>query len=293
MHYARLAFTLRVVTLMLLPAAVSAQDWSQPWADPQDRPSRVDLSASAGFLMPTGWSNLVLLGSISSATGILEQVLTRDLRVEPKTEFNAAATYWRDRYGFRTQVGFSRSSLTIGGTPLGTSQSPLSTDGTASIDIDTWLYDVRGAVGLVDYRPARIVWPYGFFGFGGITYNPKRTVSPPLTFIDHSPSGTALPPNTVIVIRDSSRQFLLAIDELGVETEFAFNFGLGADFRLPLGPGGVGLRLELSDHVASSPLGLRIRELSPFGGLGPDDSVRFGLVHHLSATAGFVVHIGR
>jgi hypothetical protein len=289
MRHARLTFYLPIVTLLLLPAAASAQDWSQPWADPQDRPPRVDVSASAGFLMPTGWSNLVLLGSISSATGILEQVLTRDLRVEPKTEFKGAATYWRGQYGLRTQVGFSRSSLTIGGAPLGTSQSPL--DGTASVSIDTWLYDVGAVIGFVDYRPARTVWPYGFFGLGGVTYNPKTPVSPPLTFIEHS--GPALPPNTVIVIRDRSRQFLLAIDELGVETEFAFNFGVGTDFRLPLGPGGVGVRLEISDHVARSPLGLRIRELSPLGGLGPDDSVRFGLVHHLSATAGLVVHIGR
>jgi hypothetical protein len=289
MRHARLTFYLPIVTLLLLPAAASAQDWSQPWADPQDRPPRVDVSASAGFLMPTGWSNLVLLGSISSATGILEQVLTRDLRVEPKTEFKGAATYWRGQYGLRTQVGFSRSSLTIGGAPLGTSQSPL--DGTASVSIDTWLYDVGAVIGFVDYRPARTVWPYGFFGLGGVTYNPKTPVSPPLTFIEHS--GPALPPNTVIVIRDRSRQFLLAIDELGVETEFAFNFGVGTDFRLPLGPGGVGVRLEISDHVAPSPLGLRIRELSPLGGLGPDDSVRFGLVHHLSATAGLVVHIGR
>jgi hypothetical protein len=289
MRHARLTFYLPIVTLLLLPAVASAQDWSQPWADPQDRPPRVDVSASAGFLMPTGWSNLVLLGSISSATGILEQVLTRDLRVEPKTEFKGAATYWRGQYGLRTQVGFSRSSLTIGGAPLGTSQSPL--DGTASVSIDTWLYDVGAVIGFVDYRPARTVWPYGFFGLGGVTYNPKTPVSPPLTFIEHS--GPALPPNTVIVIRDRSRQFLLAIDELGVETEFAFNFGVGTDFRLPLGPGGVGVRLEISDHVAPSPLGLRIRELSPLGGLGPDDSVRFGLVHHLSATAGLVVHIGR
>jgi hypothetical protein len=288
MRHARLIFPLCLAAL-ILPTAVGAQDWSQPWADPQDRPPRVDISASAGFLMPTGWSNLVILGSVSSATGILEQVLTRDLRVEPKTEFNGAATYWRGRYGFRTQAGFSRSSLTIGGPPLATTPSP--TDGTASISIDTWLYDVRGAVGFVDYRPTRIVWPYGFFGFGGITYNPKRTITPPLTFIEHS--GTALPPDSTIIIRDSGRQFLLAIDELGVETEFAFNFGIGTDFRLPLGPGGIGLRLEISDHLAQSPLGLRIRELSPFGGLGADDSVRFGIVHHLSATGGLVIHIGR
>lgn len=288
MRHARLTFTLRLLILLLLPVAANAQDWSQPWADPQDRPPRVDVSGSAGFLMPTGWSNLVLLGSVSSATGILEQVLTRDLRVEPKSEFSGSATYWISRYGLRTRVGFSRSSLTIGGTPVGAPQSPL--DGAASVSIDTWLYDVGAAIGFVDYRPERIVWPYGFFGFGGVTYNPKTPVSPPLTFIERNPT---LPPNTVIVVRDSSRQFLLAVDELGVETEFAFNFGMGTDFRVPLGPGGIGVRLEVSDHVATSPLGLRVAELSTFGGLGPDDRVRFGSVHHLSATAGVVIHFGR
>jgi len=287
MRYVRLAFALALAILMLA-ATAAAQDWSQPWADPQDRPPHVDLSGAAGFLMPTGWSNLVLLGSISSATGVLEQVLTRDLRVEPKTAFKGGATYWRDRYGFRTQVSFSRSSLTIGGTPLGTTQSPL--DGRASVSIDTWLYDVGGAIGFVDYKPDRVVWPYGFFGLGGVTYHPKTPVGPPLSFIQQSP---ALPPDTVLVVRDNSRQFLLAVDELGTETEFAFNFGVGTDFRLPIGPGGLGLRLELSDHVASSPLGLRVRELSPIGGLGAEDRVRFDLVHHLSATAGFVVHFGR
>ncbi len=288
MAHARLSFPLWFVTLILLPAAARAQDWSQPWADPQDRPPHVDVSASAGLLMPTGWSNLVLLGSVSSATGILEQVLTRDLRVEPKTQYNGAATYWVSRYGLRTHLGYSRSSLTIGGTPLGTSQSPL--EGSASVSIDTWLYDIGASIGFVDYRPEKLVWPYGFFGFGGVTYNPKTPVSPPLNFIERNPT---LPPNTVIVIRDSSRQFLLAVDELGVETEFAFNFGIGTDFRLPIGPAGLGIRLEASDHVANSPVGLRVAELSTTGGLGPDDRVQFGLVHHLSATIGVVVHLRR
>ena len=288
MRYARLAFAL-TAALMLLPAAASAQDWSQPWADPQDRPPHVDVSASAGFLMPTGWSNLVVLGSISSATGIVEQVLTRDLRVEPDAQFKGAVTYWISQYGLRAQVGYSRSSLTIGGTPLGTALSPL--EGSASVDLDTWLYDVGASIGFVEYHPDRIVWPYGFFGFGGVTYNPKTAVSPPLNFIQRD--GPPLPPNTVLVIRDESRQFLLAIDELGTETEFAFNFGLGTDFRIPIGPSGLGVRLEVSDHVATSPLGLRVAELSTFGGLGPDDSVRFGLVHHLSATVGVVVHLKR
>src|SRR5919112_537976 len=108
MRHARPVFAVAVFVVALAPALARAQAPVQPWADPQDAPGRVDLSASAGFLMPTGWSNLVLLGSISSATGVLEQVLTRDLHVQPDTAFDAVVTYWRGRYGFRTRAAFSR-----------------------------------------------------------------------------------------------------------------------------------------------------------------------------------------
>jgi hypothetical protein len=185
-------------------------------------------------------------------------------------------------------VAFSRSSLKIGGAPLPTTSA---STGPTTVDLDTWLYDVRGAIGFLDYKPSRPVWPYGFFGFAAVTYNPKQTISPPLTFIEHGPAGTTS--DNTIVVTDSGRQFLIAIDELGLETVFAFNFGIGTDFRLPLGPGGIGLRLEVSDHLAPSPLRVRVRELSPVSALLPDDEVRFGLVHHLSATAGFVVQFGR
>ena len=281
-----------LLSLLFAPSVpLQAQDWSQPWADPQDRPSRVDVSASAGFLLPTRWSDLVLLGSISPASGVLEQVLTRDLRVEPKAAYSGAVTYWRARYGFRTQLGFSRSTLKIGGAPF-TGTAPSTINGATSVDLDTWLYDVRGAIGFVDYKPTRRAWPYGFLGFGAITYNPKGTISPLLTFVEHGPAGPSAPDNTVVII-DNGRQFLIGVNELGVETVFAVNVGIGSDFRVPLGAGGFGIRLELSDHIADSPVGLRVREVSPISGLLPDAGVRFGLVHHLSATAGLVIQIGR
>jgi len=269
------------MALALFPAAVAAQDWSMPWSDPRDRPPRVDLSASAGLLMPTDWSDLVLLGSVSSASGVLEQVLVRDLHVEPGTVFGAAATYWRGRYGFRAHGARSKSSLAIGG------------DEFRSVDLNTWFYDARGAVGLIDYTPRRWVWPYVFFGFGGITYDLARTVSPPLlTFIERGPSRSD-ERRDIVIVEENGRQFLLAVDELKLETVFAFNFGAGTDFRIPLGPAGIGLRLEVSDHVAPSPLGLHIHELSRFGVPASDTAVRFGRVHHLRAAAGLVIQIGR
>jgi len=270
-----------VVALTMLPASTFAQDWSQPWADPEDRPPRVDFSASAGFLMPTRWSDLVLLGSPSPGVGVLEQVLTRDVRVEPDTELTAAATYWRSRYGLRVHGGFSRSSVSLSAAPGAAS---------SSVGIDTWLYDLGAAIGFVEYEPTRSIWPYGFFGVGGITYNLKQTIAPPLTFLERAPSTS--PGNTIIVASDG-RQFLLTTNALSMETALAFNVGLGTDFRIPLKGGSVAVRLEVADHVAASPLAFRIEELSPFGAVPSDSGARYRLVHHLSATAGLVVQIGR
>jgi hypothetical protein len=296
MHHIPLAIVPFVVALTMLPVPILAQDWSQPWADPMDRPPRVDVSASGGFLMPTRWSDLVVFGSLSPATGVLEQVLTRDIHVEADTEFTAAATYWRGRYGFRANAGFSRSSLRISGAPVAgnLSSAPagnISGDVT-SVGIDTWLYDVGGAIGFVDYAPTRWVWPYGFIGFGGITYNLKQPIAPPLSFIERGPSGSNAASGTIIVASDG-RQFLLTTNALSTETTFAFNVGIGTDFRIPLGGGGVGVRLEIADHVAASPLAFRVEELSSFRTLPSDSGIRFRLVHHLSASAGLVVQIGR
>jgi hypothetical protein len=285
MGRAPLAVISLVVTLTI-PASLSAQDWSQPWADPEDRPPRVDFSASGGFLMPTRWSDLVLLGSLSPGVGVLEQVLTRDVHVKPDTEFTAAATYWRSRYGLRVHGGFSRSSVSIGAAPVA---SAVGGDA-ASVGIDTWLYDLGAAIGFLEYEPRRSVWPYGFFGVGGITYNLKQTIAPPLTFVDRAPSAPA--GNTIVVASDG-RQFLLTTNALSTDTVLAFNVGLGTDFRIPLKGGGVALRVEAADHIAASPIAFRIEELSPFGAVPSDAGARYRLVHHLSATAGFVVQIGR
>lgn len=277
-----------VLALTILPAPLCAQSLPQPWADSEDYPARVDVSVSGGFLMSTRWSDVALLGSISPATGALEQVLTRDVHVKPGTELTAAATYWRGRYGFRAQAGFSRSSLRIGSGPVA---GPIgSTSGeTASVDSDTWLYDVGGAIGLVDYEPRRSVWPYGFVGVGGITYNLKQTVPPPLTFVERGPSAAG---NTIVVVNDG-RELLITTNSLSTETVFALKAGVGTEFRVPVGGGGFGLRLEVADHLARSPIALRVEELSARGRFPSDTGTRYRMVHHLSASAGLVVHIGR
>jgi hypothetical protein len=133
--------------------------------------------------------------------------------------------------------------------------------------------------------------PYVFIGFGGITYDLKQTIAPPLSFIERGPSRSNAV-DTIIVVSDG-RQFLLTTNALSTETTFAINFAMGTDFRIPLGRGGVGVRLEIADHLAASPLELRVEELSPFSTLPSDNVVHFRRVHHLSASAGLVVQIGR
>src|SRR4029077_4195337 len=133
-------------------------------------------------------------------------------------------------------------------------------------------------------------WPYGFFGVGGITYNLKQTIAPPLTFLERAPSA---PARSTIIVAGDGRQFLLTTNALSVETVLAFNVGLGTDFRVPLKGGSVALPLGVADHLAASPLAFRIEELSPFGAVPSDTGARYRLVHHLSATAGIVVQIGR
>ena len=107
--------------------------------------------------------------------------------------------------------------------------------------MDAASYDVGGAFGLREYHKNPWVWPYVFFGFGGITYNIKQNISPPLQmFISSRPPGN--PDITVQENKGREQSLLIAIDELGLETKFALNLGVGTDLRVPFGPVGVGLR---------------------------------------------------
>jgi len=263
--------------LLTLPGAAAAQDWSMPWSDPRDRPGRVDVSVSGGYVMPTDWSDLVVLGSTSAATGAFEQILLRDLRIEPAQVFGVSATYWKAKYGFRVNVARSDSSLVSGDDAL--------------VDVKTWFYDVRGAIGMMDYEPSRLAWPYFFVGLGAITYDLSHSIGPQLTtFVDRA---RTVPADKLVVIDRGGQQFLLEIDELGLETVPAFDIGVGTDFRIPTGPGGIGLRIEVSDHISQSPLGVRLHELAGIGEPSVPVRVGFGAVHHLRATAGLVLQFGR
>jgi len=278
------ALLLAFVVLGSTPATVAAQ-WD-PFNPPRD-PKHVDVSGTAGFRLSTEWSNMILLGSVSPATGALEQVLGRDLIFRPGPVYDATVTYWEGRYGFRAHGGFSRKCLAIAGQcgPIPTLNGPTR----GSVGVDAASYDVGGAFGLMEYHKNPWVWPYVFFGFGGITYNIKQNISPPLQmFIQARPPGN--PDITVQENKGREQSLLIAINELGLETKFALNFGVGTDLRVPLGPVGVGLRLELSDNMHGSPLNIQVAELNTL----TDDVVRAngGFVQNLRASAGLVLHFG-
>ena len=285
MRHASLPLVLLGLTLATLvvpaPAAAQRDIFSPP---PDTR--RVDVSASAGFLFSTDWSDLVLIGSVSPVTGAFEQVLARDLVVEPGPVFDGTVTYWEERYGLRVHLGFSQSCLAVGRRCQDLARI---TPGSGDVDLDAWQYDIGGAIGFMEYGRTRWVWPYGFFGMGAVTYNLQQSVGPPIgVFIRRRPSFSP----EVVIAREDVDTLLIAIDELGLETKFAINFGIGADFRIPLGPASVGLRLEVSDHVHRSPLNIRIAEFDDFGN-SQDVHLDFGLVHNVRTSAGLVVQFGR
>ena len=279
-----MSIVIRLAVVVLTLAAASPTAAQPPQYDPLDippGPRRVDVSGAGGFLLSSDWSDLVLLGSVSSATGVFEQVLARDLVVEPGPVFDAAVTYWEGRYGFRVHGGFaqsclsaSRSCATAAGQDAGT------------VDVDTYIYDLGGAVGLVDYGRNRKVWPYVFVGMGAVTYNLEHGVGPPLSVIERRP-----PSGSTLIVSEPS-QSLIVIEELGLETKFTWNFGVGTDFRIPVPGGSVGVRLEVSDHVHPSPVEIEIANLE---GVAPvrDVDTDFGWVHNLRAAAGLVVQFGR
>jgi hypothetical protein len=276
-----------VVALAILVSPTSAAAQTDLFAIPPG-PKRVDLSASGGFLLSTDWSDLVLLGSVSPLTGTIEQVLARDLVVRPGTVFDGVVTYWEGRYGFRTHVGFARSCLTVGRT-CGELTGPAGA--ASSVDVNTWMYDVGGAIGLIDYHRNGWVWPYVFFGFGGVTFDLEQTVGPPLTFIERGPQQAA--DGRLIFSRNDPDPLLIAIDELGVETKFAMNLGVGTDVRIPVGPASVGLRLEVSDHIHRSPMNILVVRVDAFTLPSTDTRLDFGFVHNMRAAAGLVLQFGR
>jgi hypothetical protein len=255
--------------------------------DPPRGPARVDVSGSGGWLLPTDWSDLVLLGSVSPVSGALEQILVRDLVVDPGPVYDGTVTYWEGRYGFRAHGAFGKSCLAVGRS-CGDLAAVSSESGI--VDVKSYGYDIGGAIGLLEYEPTRWAWPYVFFGIGGVTYDLDRTVGPPLTFIEQRPP-TGAPP--AIIAEEDIDPLVISVDELGIETRVAFNLGFGTDFRIPMGKTGIGVRFEVADYMHDSPIDLEITALERYRRDDESNDFGFGIVHNLRASIGVVLRFGR
>lgn len=270
-----------VAMVLLAGAPASAQRSSLTQARDavaEEQPVRLTISGVAGPLVSTDWSDTVVLGSLGPA-GIVEQVVARDVGVDPAIEFDAAATYWRGRWGFRAHGAFASSCVTTGGA---------CTAGGA--DVNLWLFDVGGAYSFRQPGSSQALDPYAFVDVGAIAFDTDRPITPQfLTSVQAGPAAEGSP----LVIVDDSQQFLLRVDGVNLEAKPAVAVGLGMDVKLPLGGGGVGIRIEAADHISPSPVSLDVTRLgaAPSGAFRPGP-VDFGLVHHFRVAAGLVLDIG-
>lgn len=294
-----LAPPLLFVLSTLLGAPVAGQDrWGSPWADPDTVPRQLEVSVSGGGLYSTDWSDLVVLGTIGGTTGTFQQVLFRNLSVDPAFAGSVAVTYWEGRYGFRMHAGFSRSCFAVGPACVRPADlvdvDDIFLPPAEEIGVDTWLLDVAGVFRLRDRTSARWWDPYLMIGWGGVGYDPDVEIAQLLPQFLDVPRQEVEGDGTVRVVIDDTDAFLISMDEVGFRTQQAWILGVGSDLTIPLGNGGVGLRVELTSHTTASPLRLRILPLDDrrrFG--GPDDFrvLDFGTVHNLRLNAGLVLGV--
>lgn len=282
-----------LVPALLLFAANPAAAQRDLWTE-YDGPRRFEVAAGGSVFLSTDWSDLILLESFGPG-GTHRQVLLREFAMAPEFGGHGSVTYWKGRYGFRVQGGFVRSCLATGNrcdgstTPVQTGLAP------TEIQMDTWVYGVQGIVGLIEHTRGQWFRPYLIVGGGGVTYD----LDQPLSVVLPGPLSSTGPVRfdnggETVVFAGDPGTFLLSMDEVSLETRFAVNLGVGTDFRLPVGPGGLALRLELSDHITQTPLSLRVARLD--GGFFDHgiDEVEFNsrAVHNWKVSAGLAFEFG-
>jgi hypothetical protein len=282
-----------LVPALLLLAAKPAAAQRDLWTE-YDGPRRFELAAGASVFLSTDWSDLILLESLGP-DGTHRQVLLREFAMAPEFGGHASVTYWKGRHGFRVHAGYVQSCLATGDRCEG-SRTPVQTGlPPTEIAMDTYIYGVQGIVGLIEHSPGQWFRPYLIVGAGGVTYD----LDQPLSVVLPGPLTSTGPVRVdregeTLVFADDPGTFLLSMDEVSLETRVAVNLGIGTDFRIPVGPGGLTLRLELSDHINQTPLSLRLARLDD--GLFDDgiDEVEFNgrAVHNWKVSAGLALEFG-
>jgi hypothetical protein len=288
--------------LLVVPVAAQTDTtrFDRLWGREYDGPRRLELSAFAGYALSTDWSDLVALHVSDVHGGLHRQVLLRSVAVAPGAGGGAAVTYWRGRHGFRVTAGYTRSCLTtaprcVDGDPAPPAQDAALT--VAEVPMDVWRYGVEGIIGLRNWADSRWWRPYAVLGLGGVAYDPEAGALPifPGTFETVVPApdgGTG-----TVVITNGTDTFLLATDELGFEHVLGLTLGIGMDVRIPVGIGGLALRVELADQMTRSPFSVTVTRIDDDGrrfNAGRRDEFIFNseVIHNLRATAGFALELG-
>src|SRR5688500_17247696 len=162
--------------------------------------------------------------------------------------------------------------------------------------MDVFRYGIEGIVGLRNWRDSQFWRPFLIVGVGGVAYDPDEDELPlfPGTFQTIVPPPTSGPGT---VITNGATTLLVATDELGFENVFGLTLGVGMDFRMPVGLGGVALRLEAADQITSSPFSVRVSRLDDdndfccFDGDDGSTVFRAGAIHNLRISAGVAVEL--
>lgn len=292
-HTARPLHTLLVgsllgITLALAPGGLRGQDVWDDWDNPYaGQPRSLSVAVMGGTYWSTPWSDLVVLGTITGR-GAVEQVLLRQVQVNPGPMVGASLTYRRGRAGARIQAAYSHSCLAIAGScdPASFATGSQIPQPQQRINVRTWMADVDGEVSLVPARSGQWARPYLLVGAGGVVYDPAGTAAQLLPqFLDYG-SGTARTAGSEVTVDfPDAGQVVVDVQGAGLQTVFSVVLGAGTDLRVPIRNGGFGLRFQVADHIAASPLRVRVAR-----GLGNQLSdLNFGAIHNIRLSAGAVV----
>lgn len=283
-----------LIPILLLVASPLAAQQPDPYR-PYDGPRRLEFSAGVGYFWSSDWSNLVLFESFGVTGDEARRVVVPGLASAPGAGGQAAITYWKGRLGFRLFGAYSESCVTSA-TRCGKNRpAPIGGDAPAitpvEVSLKTYSYGAEAVVGLLEYSDMQWFRPYLLVGGGGVTFDPAESVP---RFSSNTAGGTGTPGTYIVA---GPTQYTFQLNQVGLESRFAVNLGIGTDFRLPVGPGGLSIRAEVSDQVSQSPLGLRLTRLSDGGAntrYDPFQQVDLGVsaVHNIRATVGLAIEFG-
>lgn len=214
-----------------------------------------------------------------------------DLTLEPGWLVGTQLEYWfgNGRFGIRANGAYTERSFDLEGdgflffNEFFDGVNLVDGDDLSFGDVNTWLID--GDLMIRILRPERNrVWaPFVSLGAGVAIYNPAGS-APLLIFPANAAFGDF---DFVGVDIDNDgivEDFILETGDGNSETKFVTAFGLGTDI-LPgwsLGNIGIGIRLEVADHIAWD---------SPAEPIFGDDD--FDPVHNVRFTAGVLTTFGR